>query len=52
MIEYFREKGKRKINKKLGRKFRWCFKSLDDLIDIIVNSINYKIKLIFINIKN
>ena len=52
MIEHFREKGKRKTNKKPGRKPRWCPKSLDDLIDIIVNSTNYKTKLIFTNTKN
>lgn len=52
VIQHFREKGKRKTNKKPGRKPRWCPKSLDDLIDIIVNSTNYKTKLIFTNTKN
>ncbi|XP_068694637.1 uncharacterized protein [Montipora foliosa] len=52
VIQHCREKGKRKTNKKPGRKPRWCPKSLDDLIDIIVNSTNYKTKLIFTNTKN
>ena len=52
MFQHFREKGKRKTNKKPGRKPRWCPKGLDDLIDIIVNSSNYKTKLIFANTKN
>ena len=52
MIQHFREKGKRKTNKKPGHKLRWCPKSLDALIDIIVNSTNYETKLIFTNTKN
>ena len=39
-------------NKKAGHKPRWCPKSLDDLIDIVVNSTEYKTKLIFTNTKN
>ena len=52
MIQHFRKKGKRKTNKKPGGKPQWCPKSLDDLIDIIANSTNYKTKLIFANTKN
>lgn len=52
VIQHFREKGKRKYNKKPGRKPRWCPKSLDDLINIVVNSTEYKTKLIFTNTKN
>ena len=54
MIQHFREKEnrKKKNNKKPGRKPRWCSKSVDDPIDVIVNSTNYITKLIFTNTKN
>ena len=40
------------LKKRPGRKSRWCPKSLDDFIDIIVNNDLYKKKLIFVNTKN
>ena len=43
---------KKQVKKRPGRKSRWCPKSLDDFIDIIVNNDLYKKKLIFVNTKN
>lgn len=52
MPQHFREKGTRKNSKKPGSKPQWCPKSLDDLINIVVNSTEYKTTLIFTNTKN
>lgn len=43
---------KGKSSKRPRRKTRWCAKSLDDFIDIIVSSNEFKTKLIFTNTKN
>lgn len=50
-LTHFVKKGKAKKSKRPGRKPRWCPKVLDDSIDV-VNSNEYKIKLIFTNTKN
>lgn len=50
--QHFREKGTRKNSKKTGHKPQWCPESLDDLINIAVNSTEYKTTLIFTNTKN
>ena len=39
------------VKKRPGRKSKWCPKSIDDFIDIIVNNDLYK-KLIFVNTNN
>lgn len=51
-LAHFVKKGKGKSSKRPGRKPRWCAKSLDDFIDIIVSSNEFKTKLIFTNTKN
>ena len=51
-LAHFIKKGKGKSSKRPGRKPRWCSKSLDDFIDIVVSSNEFKNKLIFTNTKN
>lgn len=51
-LAHFVKKGKGKSSKRPGRKPRWCSKSLDDFIDIVVSSNEFKTKLIFTNTKN
>ena len=51
-LAHFVKTGKGKSSKRPGRKPRWCSKSLDDFIDIVVNSNEFKTKLIFTNTKN
>ena len=51
-LAHFVKKGKGKSSKRPGRKPRWCSKSLDDFIDIVVSSNEFKAKLIFTNTKN
>ena len=51
-LAHFVKKGKGNSCKRPGRKPRWCSKSLDDFIDIVVNSNEFKTKLIFTNTKN
>lgn len=48
----FVKKGKVRKGKRFGWRFWWCLKVFDDFIDIVVNSNEFKIKLIFMNIKN
>lgn len=52
VLQHFREKGTRKNSEKPGHKPQWCPESLDDLINIVVNSTEYKTTLIFTNAKN
>ena len=51
-VQYLKLYEKKQVKKRPGRKSRWCPKSLDDFIDIIVNNDLYKKKLIFVNTKN
>ena len=51
-LAYFVKKGKAKKSKQPRRKLQWCPKDFDDFIDIVVNSNEYKTKLIFTNTKN
>ena len=51
-LAHFVKKGKGKSSKRPGRKPRWCSKSLDDFIDIVVSSNEFKIKMIFTTTKN
>ena len=51
-LAHFVKKGKEKSSKRPGQKPRWCSKSLDDFIDIVVSSNEFKTKLIFTNTKN
>ena len=51
-LSLFVEKGKARKGKGPGRRPRWCPKVLDDFIDIVVNSNEFKTKLIFTNTKN
>ena len=51
-LAHFVKKGKGNSNIRPGRKPRWCSKGLDDFIDIVVNSNEFKTKLIFTNTKN
>jgi len=46
------KKGKGKSSKRPERKPRWCSKSLDYFIDIVVGSNEFKTKMIFTNTKN
>ena len=48
-LSHFVKKGKGKSSKRPGRKPRWCSKILDDFIDIVVSSNEFKTKLIFTN---
>ncbi|XP_022803092.1 uncharacterized protein LOC111340500 [Stylophora pistillata] len=51
-LPHFFKKGKGKSSKRPGRKPRWCPKSLDNFVDIVVSSNEFKNKLIFTNTKN
>lgn len=51
-LSLFEKKGKARKGKRPGRRPRWCPKVLDDFIDIVVNSNEFKTKLIFTNTKN
>lgn len=51
-LSLFVKKGKARKGKRPGRRPRWCPKVLDDFINIVVNSNEFKTKLIFTNTKN
>ena len=51
-LAHFLKKGKGKSSEIPRRKPRWCPKSLDDFVDVVVSSNEFKNKLIFTNTKN
>ena len=51
-LSHFVKKGKGMSSKRPGHKPRWCSKILDDFVDIVDSSNEFKTKLIFTNTKN
>ena len=47
-LAHFVKKGKGKSGKRPGRKPPWCLKRLDDFVDIVVSSNEFKTKLILL----